>query len=657
MVKVPSLVSLSIDVVKRELLHGDDFIPHIYELPPELFNSLVKCLPPSTLQKLQTEMPFKTYDDYESTSDYIKSSRKRGRSGNFNKAWKELFTLRWPDLVDRMEPDDWQQIYWETHVQNCLDEAAELALLPSFGGCLGEIQISEKILRYIGYVDHMGNAASDYLKLSYHCQHFGYYARCLRLQNVLCVVESCGNGFRIDIGFMSEELDNRSVMSVFMHRCASLKEKTTFEELQVTKLGCTVDPICGTCINISTFEFHRIEVMDHLFADGLCKLLSQNCKTLTSLKFIHCKLSSTFVDAICESLSLRGAETHQIQHFSISSSSFLEPDPVNSAHRLASFLSSGRSLRSLKLCNNHLDWNFARRVLSTLLDASSSISILDLSENNITGWLLNFNWRSSALLSSLGVAQSLQSLRVLNLRGNNLQKDDASNLKYALVQMPNLETLDLSDNPIEDDGIRCLIPYIAEASKTFSPLAHLNLENCELSHDGVTQLLNALSTLRKPLNSLSIADNGLGSQVAEALRNFWSTSIQVFNLEGIGLGPSGFRKLQDVIMEDLMLVEINISKNRGGIETSKFLSKLIQQAPKLIAVNAAYNLMPVESLTFICSALKTARGHLKQVDLTGNIWDYQPSHDAMLSEFQYNGKPILILPSSVASNVHYDDDP
>ena len=42
-----------------------------------------------------------------------------------------------------------------------------------------------------------------------------------------------------------------------------------------------------------------------------------------------------------------------------------------------------RSLRSLKLCDNHLDWNFSRMVFSTLLDASSSISNLDLSENNV----------------------------------------------------------------------------------------------------------------------------------------------------------------------------------------------------------------------------------------------------------------------------------
>lgn len=79
-----------------------------------------------------------------------------------------------------------------------------------------------------------------------------------------------------------------------------------------------------------------------LQADGLCKLLSQNCKTLTSLKFVHCKLSSSFMDAICGSLYLGGAETHQIQHFSVSTSSFLEPNPVSLAHRLASFLSAGR---------------------------------------------------------------------------------------------------------------------------------------------------------------------------------------------------------------------------------------------------------------------------------------------------------------------------
>lgn len=41
-------------------------------------------------------------------------------------------------------------------------------------------------------------------------------------------------------------------------------------------------------------------------------------------------------------------------------------------------------------------------------------------------------------------------------RGNELRKDDADNLRYALAHIPNLEFLDISDNPIQDDGIRSL---------------------------------------------------------------------------------------------------------------------------------------------------------------------------------------------------------
>lgn len=40
------------------------------------------------------------------------------------------------------------------------------------------------------------------------------------------------------------------------------------------------------------------------------------------------------------------------------------------------------------------------------------------------------------------------------IRGSNLDKDDADDLRYALFYMPNLEVLDISSNPIEDDGIR-----------------------------------------------------------------------------------------------------------------------------------------------------------------------------------------------------------
>ncbi|KAL4353049.1 hypothetical protein GQ457_06G028500 [Hibiscus cannabinus] len=557
---VPSLVSLCINAVKIELLRGsDDLFPDVFELPTELFNPLVECLPPLALQKLQSKT-----------------------NANFNEAWNTLFNIRWHDFEDCGcdQPVDWQQIYWETHVQDCLDEAADIACLPSFSGCLGDIPILESVQLYIGYMDDMGN--SDCLKLSYQCQQFGCYVRCFTLQNVLCVLESC-----------------------------QLLRNSNLQRLVVQK--------------ISHFQV----------VDVLRNLLYQNRRTLTSLQFEGCEISSSFMDAICGSFCMSGAETHQIQHFSISFSNFYEMDPVYLGDSLASFLSSGRSLQWLKLRDNHRN-------------ASSNVTSLELSTDNIAGWLSNFNWRS-------GVAKSLQSLRILNLGGNNLQKEDAGQLKYALVQMPSLEILDLSGNPIGDEGIRSLIPYFAQASKSGSPLTDLKLENCKLSSDGMTQLLDALSTSTRPMTYLSLADNNARSQLAEALGKFWATSIQGLNLECMGLCKPGFRKLEDIITDNLNLVELNISNNYGGIETAKFLSKLIVHAPRLVSVDASYNFMPEESLPLICSALRTAQGHLEKVYLDWNLWMYKPSHDAILAEFQHNGKPILVIPDRPDDDDDDDD--
>lgn len=74
----------------------------------------------------------------------------------------------------------------------------------------------------------------------------------------------------------------------------------------------------------------------------MCKLLKQNVKTLKSIEFIHCKLSTSFVNCICESLSVEGVSTHGIHHFSIKMSSFLERDSFPLPVGLATFLARGR---------------------------------------------------------------------------------------------------------------------------------------------------------------------------------------------------------------------------------------------------------------------------------------------------------------------------
>ena len=120
--------------------------------------------------------------------------------------------------------------------------------------------------------------------------------------------------------------------------------------------------------------------------------------------------------------------------------------------------------------------------------------------------------------------------------GNNLQKDDMKILDMLWLIRPNWRSLILvriwlrmkesgSFNLCSLDMLkpcrrsllhfvtqlnRNFIPYFVDVSKTSSHVGDLKLENCELSCDGVNQLLDALSTVEGPLRSLSVADNFLG---------------------------------------------------------------------------------------------------------------------------------------------------
>lgn len=623
----PTLLSLCEQAISHGIICGDQSPYKIFELPLDLVDYLFKRIPPLALQKLHEAL-------HDFMNDDTSSGRKRRRLDqncirnwfeDLNITWKVLFETRWPDGGRHIEPTDcvtikdrvaksdltvhngnWHQMYWERHLQNCLDEAAEMALLPSFDGYIGQIAIPDAILESIGYKRGLGNGNGDFLKLSNHCEQYGCFARYLRLQNVLCVAEMC-------------------------------------HLLRDSKLQSLV--------------FRNIKSTKHV--NGVCKLLNQNRETVSYLEFTHCWLPTSSLNKICGSLYTSGAQRHGIQHFLIKSSRILESNHASFPTGFLSFLSSGSSLCSLRFSYNHLGADFARMIFDALLYSSPCLSILELSECNISGFLSNVNERfTSHSTASLGVEKSLRSLHVLNLRGNHLMKDDVEELKSALFCMPNLQSLDISDNPIGDNGIRCLLSYFIHAIAKAAPLVDIKLENCDLSNIGVTELIKGLSTLREPLNTFSVADNELGSHIAGPLAKFLQTSrVRILNIEDIGLGSSGFAELEKELSESLELAYINISKNRGGIGAATFVSKLILQAPELVAVNACYNFMPAESLAVICAALKLSKGKLEQLDLTGNTKCCGPAAASLFAEFHFDGKPILILPSLPTSTITYDDDP
>ncbi|KAJ1265270.1 hypothetical protein BS78_08G065400 [Paspalum vaginatum] len=539
----------------READHESLYLEQVAEvLPWELLHRLASQLPPVALQSLHHAAHAHTSGLGVQGGDI--RGVKRSRCEDFNANWQLLFKLRWP-LTGKIGHDnlvtvDWHQKYWEKHLQECLDEAAESALLPSFRGTIGELTVSDKIMNFIY---QSKDTSQHHSSLAYQCSKFGCYVRCLRLQGVLCNAES-------------------------------------YDLLQHCKLE----------------RLMFIRIISEPEVTGVCLLLRWHAETLLSLEFIHCQLYHDVMNKICESVCQMGSQSHGIQQFSIKSSRICEAKPLTISAGLLNFISSGKVLHLLLLNDIKMPSPFAQMVIHTLLESSCGLHILEISENDIAGWRskANQSFTTSSLAPKSDV--SLNFLSVLNLRGNNLQKDDVLDLNKILIRMPNLRDLDISGNPIMDEGIRLLIPFISCAIQKENPLLRLVVENCDLTSIGVSKLLECLTFVKQPLDELSIAENPLGS------------------------------------------------KNRGGIRAAYFVSRLILQAPNLVSINAAANLLPPESLEIICSSLKQRTCNLEQVDLTDNMHLSGNIFPGFL-EFERHGKPILVVPSTLSICAPYDDDP
>ncbi|KAJ4802624.1 Ribonuclease inhibitor [Rhynchospora pubera] len=188
--------------------------------------------------------------------------------------------------------------------------------------------------------------------------------------------------------------------------------------------------------------------------------------------------------------------------------------------------------------------------------------------------------------------------------------------------MPNLTSLDLSDNTLTDEGIRYLIPFFVWAFGKVKPLSDLSLESCSITDKGFDELLkHCLPVFRESLSKLSLSDNRLGSIVAENMEKLMGESL-------------------------VSVSHINISKNRGKNEAAIFISDMISRAPHLVSINAAFNIMPPESFTVIFNALDMhfkERGKLELLDLTNNPQLFISETTSQITKFQHRGNPVVIF--------------
>lgn len=135
---VPTLFSLCVKTITAALVHGNENVEDILELPSELFDGLATNLPPLALQNMH-ELLERLPDSCGGvgfTNVGVDHGRKRKRKEDFNMTWKMLYMNRWPEDITitqqigcvatqdgceiaklSNQSVDWQQLYWEKHLQ------------------------------------------------------------------------------------------------------------------------------------------------------------------------------------------------------------------------------------------------------------------------------------------------------------------------------------------------------------------------------------------------------------------------------------------------------------------------------------------------------------------------------------------------------------
>ncbi|GAN04490.1 hypothetical protein MAM1_0065d03950 [Mucor ambiguus] len=153
------------------------------------------------------------------------------------------------------------------------------------------------------------------------------------------------------------------------------------------------------------------------------------------------------------------------------------------------------------------------------------------------------------------------SLQTLSLRNNHFAPNQGTWIANLIApRLYGIKDLDLSGNQLNS-----MLAPIAAVLRNNTSLLHLNLSNCQINHEGLSLLSNALGDNRC-LEELDLSMNPLGHDTDEgilALKNALArnTSLQSLNLSETQLDSSTAIALAEALPENASLCRLDLSKN------------------------------------------------------------------------------------------------
>uniref|UniRef100_A0A8D0CTB3 Capping protein regulator and myosin 1 linker 1 n=1 Tax=Sander lucioperca TaxID=283035 RepID=A0A8D0CTB3_SANLU len=321
---------------------------------------------------------------------------------------------------------------------------------------------------------------------------------------------------------------------------------------------------------------------------GISSLGAQFAKLhmgLKHLNFSKTSLSPKGVNSLCQSLSANPSISSSLVHLDLSGNVFRGDDMQHFYH----FLGQRNSLANLDLSNTDCSLDQVCSALLrgsveylSVLNVSKSIfphrkgkevppsfkhffsSAMSLSSINVSGTKLPPEALKALLL---GLASNLNLKEVsLDLSCCELRSGGSQILEGCIAEIPNISSLDISDNSLDSD-LSTLLVWLAKnrsirhlsLGKNFNNIKSKNLAPV------LDSLVHMIQEEESPLTSLSLADSRLKSDLTIVLNALGSnSSLTRLDISGNAMGDMGAKMLAKALQINSKLRTVFWDKNNTG---------------------------------------------------------------------------------------------
>ena len=385
--------------------------------------------------------------------------------------------------------------------------------------------------------------------------------RSLNINGILCTCRYVGDAsFLSDLCTLSKLVINgcslsgnniKCITEGFLVHCKGIDSKVIYEEAR-----SLVDVEGGSGTEQSCTLEH-IELLHCSMAPVGAQHLAQALCVNTSVKILKLSdnpLGDKGAKALAEMLGGNGAESSgtvntTLEHVDLSDCSI---GPVGAQH-LAQALCVNTSVKTLQLSDNPLDDEGAK-ALAEMLGGNGA--------------------ESSGTVNT--------TLEHVDLSNCSIGPVGAQHLAQALCVNTSVKILQLSDNPLDDEGAKALAEMLggngAESSGTVNTtLEHVDLSDCSIGPVGAQHLAQALC-VNTSVKTLDLSDNiTLGDEGTKALAEMLggngaessgtvNTTLEHVDLSNCSIGPVGAQHLAQALCVNTSVKVLVIQQNTESDE-------------------------------------------------------------------------------------------